>query len=422
MSKLQGFTAIVILAGACSAQAPSEHVSIQAETQRTLALASVRYIDDTIASLDTGKLLPKIPGSWEARILDAAEKAGGQNLQLALGTRVLAGVYTLKTKDGDTLVAKWSGQPTKEAPELNIWLWDTPADIVFFIQVPTAILAPDAFPRYVDGLIRWDQNPIHLTSLVLRYPENTPGRERAIGMGKYIQTERGIYRLWFAAAALEGTGYVGIGMSKSMLLSGYPPEANGVRERFPPLRSRLANVARYALFEELGKGYEAHQLLTYPLNRDAIVINELLSRGPLSEVELDRIIVGPFESGDLENGELINNRMIALLTALGERHELAHYAESVGRVLLRERIHPAMQESVAGHLFRAVQTENIDYSDMAISFLEQGRLADLSFLYLEQNSKDGSVLDKLARAKLAPNLETKRKAAMDKIANRLRQK
>src|SRR5260370_664031 len=160
------------------------------------------------------------------------------------------------------------------------------------------------------------------------------GKERLIGLGDHIKTELGSHNMWFDAVTNEGTAYVGIGMSKFALRSEYPPEAFMVSERFPPLRVRLKNVPRQALFEEIGKGYVAPRLLTYPGTRDAIVLAELLSRGPMSDAEVRETIVGGFDKGDVESANVVNSRVGAFLQAVEEDKNLSEYAPALERLFL----------------------------------------------------------------------------------------
>src|SRR5207248_189387 len=134
--------------------------------------------------------------------------------------------------------------------------------------------------------------------------------------------------------------------------SDYPKEAFQVRERFPPLRDRIHGNSRASLFAELGKEY-FDQLangirgrLVYPEKRDEIIIHELLSRGPLSESEVQQAVVGPFDKGNYGDGVIINSRIGAFLAAVATRGQLSLYAPILERVLLVTPIQAAAEDLV----------------------------------------------------------------------------
>src|SRR5258708_34605771 len=251
---------VAIISDACFAQSPTRHVSISSEIPPGQPSSVVVNLQRIIARLDGGKLGSVTPGSWEDQVLTGGKKSGSLNLQLNLADPSKASIYTLPTDEGDVLVAFWNGAEAGRK-ETAIWLWDTPSYTTFVMEVNPAILEPAEFVRYCEGLFRWDKDPFHLKALKLTYLDSQCGKERLIGLGDHIKTEGGSYHMWFAAVTNERTAYVGIGISKFALE--YPPEAFMVPERFPPLRVRLKNVPRQALFEEIGKGYVAPRLLPY---------------------------------------------------------------------------------------------------------------------------------------------------------------
>jgi len=219
--------------------------------------------------------------------------------------------------------------------------------------------------------------------------------------------------MWFAAVTNEGTAYVGFGMSKFALE--YPPEAFMVPERFPPLRVRLKNVPRQALFEEIGKGYVAPRLLTYPRTRDAIVLAELLSRGPMSDAEVRETIVGGFDKGDVESANVVNSRVGAFLQAVEESKNLSAYAPALERLFLDVPIHSAFQGAVMGHVFAAMMQHHIDFSHAAFAFLERDRFGSGSLHYLEKNVRDEQTLRKLTEIKVTPALQHAKTRAVENI-------
>jgi hypothetical protein len=236
-------------------------------------------------------------------------------------------------------------------------------------------------------------------------------------MGDYTRTERGSYHMWFAALVAEGRAYVGVGLSKWMLQ--YPRAASQVRERFPPLRERLASVSRQALFEELGKGYAAGRILTYPENRDAIILEEILSRGPLTDAEVRQAVIGTFDDRAFDSGEVINLRVIAFLRALQGPKQLAAYAPALESVLLGAPIHSATEDFVIGHVFASMERYKIDFSPAAFAFLERGRYTRQSLFYLSFNAQNEKTLHKLEGISVAPEFQTEKKSAIYRISNTL---
>lgn len=303
-----------------------------------------------------------------------------------------------------------------------MWLWDTPLNTTFVIEVDPAILRPTELMHYCESLFVWDQDPLHLTSLKLAYVGSESGKEQAIGLGQHIRTERGSYQTWFTSLSIGAKAYVAVGMSKPIFSNIYPPDAYQVRERFPPLRLRLVGVAREDLLREIGKGYVSSQILSYPINRDTIVLTALLSRGPVSDPEVEEIVIGAFNMGDSQSALVVNSRLIAFLKALEGRDELAEYAPAPGRVFLSASIQRGFEDAVIGHVFGAMERHQIDFSYAALAFLEHGQFAGPSLSYLEKHVRDEKTLRRLSEIALKGELDEERDVVLKNIERRLRAK
>src|SRR5207248_9366048 len=143
------------------------------------------------------------------------------------------------------------------------------------VEATPDLLQPEKLAEYCENFIVWGVP----TAAKIEYLEPRNGSLRAVGGLKFPPTQTGTFDLWLAAISNPGTAYLGFGISKPLFSGVYPREAYQVRERFPLLRLRLANVPRQALFSELGKGSAPPGTIAYPANRDEIVIGELLKRG-----------------------------------------------------------------------------------------------------------------------------------------------
>jgi hypothetical protein len=419
MTRIFRLRVMLIVASLASAQTNPGHVFIiQSKREYTPTNQAITSLRKIITSLDPSKLRAAESGSWENQVLIAAEQSAGVTLRLRLSDPDRVGIYTLKTDEGDTLVARWNGAGS-DRPDRAVWLWDTPFYTTFVVEVDAAVLRITDLIHYCENLFLWDQDPLQLTSLGLAYIASESGKEQATGLGRYIQTERGSYQLWFAALSTRAKAYVAVGMSKAIFSDRYPPEAYQVRERFPRLASLLINVSRDELFGELGKGYVPPQILSYPTNRDAIVLSALLSRGPLSDSKVEQVVIGALNKGDSQSALVVNSRLIAFLTALEGRNELAVYAPALEKVFLGARIHRGYEDSVIGHLFGAMERHQIDFSHAALKFLEHGQFGRPSLYYLEKNVRDEKTLRKLSDIAVKADLDQERNVVLKNIERRL---
>ena len=326
-------------------------------------------------------------------------------------------IDTIGSPDGDVFVARWNDLPGRT--EKVIWLWDTPSLTTFIIEVDSSALQPKELANYCENLFIWD-NFIKLSSLRLVFSSTAAGHERATGSASYLQTERGTLRLGLGAEAADGKGYITVGMSKSLF--SYPPEADGVSERFPPLRTRLDSESRPALLSELGKGYgSGATLIMYPRNRDEIVLAELFSRGPVNDIELSEIVLGKFGDGKIEHTQVVLLRFTALVRALEEKRQLKQYLPALTRLLIEDvaPIAGPMSNPIAGHLFGTLEAYKIDATPTAFAFLEHDRFVVLSLLCLQQNLRDSAMLDKLTNLLIDPEFQDAKRRAVETAQRRI---
>ena len=198
-------------------------------------------------------------------------------------------------------------------------------------------------------VMRWNQNPIKLERLTLSYLNPAAGQEQIYGIGQVTPTPAGLYFVQFSAVTLGNIAFVRISLGKKDVQSLYPHESVEVAERFPPLRARLGGIARNELFAEIGRVLP--NFLLPLVNRDQIVISELLSRGALTEAELSRIILegGIINAGKVD-AEALNQRVIALTQVLEQRNEASLYAASLGSAFLGVSLPRAMQGGIMSHV------------------------------------------------------------------------
>ncbi len=415
MSKRLPLTLIALGASLCLAQTTTMHVSVQSGTQGRPVRSRTGELQEIVANLEQSKLRPAVPSSWEDQVLTAATRSAGQTLRMSLGDPNGASIYTLPTSPGDTLVAHWNGADSSRA-ERAIWLWDTPFYTTFVLELAPSILQPDELTRYSEGLLRWDISLFKSLKLVYFEPEGDV--QWVGGLVEYPQTEQGSWNVWFAAIGRKDKAYVAISMSKSLFSDKYPTEAYEVRERFPPLRLRLAGASRQALFDEIGKDYVGGSLTTYPTNRDWIVLSELLSRGPLSDGELRRVIVGSFDKGDYQSANVVNIRSIVFLQVAKTRKELAAYAPALEGLILGVKIHAAAAFVIAG-MFGTMEQQHVDFSHAALALVERGQFTHEGLRYLERNASDEETLQKLSGLTVRPEMEQEKNEVVRGIRDRL---
>jgi len=279
-------TEIPIRSASKTTAAAGPHVSMKVGLLHSRMVADLK---ERVPTLDSAKLRPPVTGSWEMKVLDASMGAVGTCLHTRVGD--LAGYYTVQTDQGDVLIARFAPGDA-DGPEREIWLWDGPRDNFLILRVDPSVLAPGKFASYFEGVPIWDGEPIALTSAELYV--NPGGAALGIaGTGKHRESEIGGLS-WTAAAFGDPRGaYIGILMSKAFTSWRYPLGAYLVPERFPPLEERLKSLPRPTLFDELGGGPAHRQYSGYfAVERDRLILREIMSRGPVSDREIEQIILG----------------------------------------------------------------------------------------------------------------------------------
>jgi hypothetical protein len=409
------FTAI--FASVSTAQPVISHVSVEPQAKGGLVSQKSDDLASMLTNLTTVNWRPIVIGSWEEQVLMASEHGVGKTLHLGLSDLGPPTISTTSSPDGDVLRGRWDGAPGR--PEKVIWLWDTPSLTTFIVEADASLIQPKELAAYCEALFVWN-NFIELKSIRLMFSDTEAGPQRVTGAASYLQTSRGIYRLGLRAEAIDGKGYIAVDMSKSLFL--YPPDADGVPERFPPLSTRLDGMSRSTLFSELGKGYNSQATLDmYPRNRDTIVMTELLSKGPVSNSELNEIVLGKFGDGKSEHTEIILFRFNALLRALEETKQLAMYLPGL-ESLLHEAVAPiagSMSNSITGSFFAAMDKNKVDATSAAFAFLGKGKFVDLSLLYLQQHIHDTATLNKLAQLRVAAEFQDSKDRTVGNVRWRL---
>ncbi len=209
------------------------------------------------------------------------------------------------------------------------------------------------------------------------------GQDWTFGLIDRVPTNQGTFRTSFAVFGLKSRAFVVITMTKQMFAELYPLGSYRVRERFPPLRSRLAAVPKYALIAQLGAGYKGDPF-QYPSERDAVVIEELLSRGPLSNAEVRQIVVGEFDDLTYRSSMVLNSRLSALISVLETDASIADYGAALAQVLREAPINRAEEGALCGHVFGAMGRHHVDYAAQAFELIEGDRCVRQSLFYLSR--------------------------------------
>jgi hypothetical protein len=401
------------------ARLPQPEVRVSIESNPTRLAARDSRFDSIVSGLDAAKLVPVVPGSWEAQVVTGVRNSAGNTIRLHLQDPDRPAVLTFATTEGDVLLARWNAADPGR-PDRATWLWDTPYWDIFIVEVDATVLRGDELTSYCEGLFVWDNGTIELRSLRLTYLNSEPGKQEVVGIGEYLKTERGIYNMGLSALARGDRGYIGVSLSKS-IAGGSEPGASWVRERFPPLRDRLVTWTREALLEEVGKNSlpKGTNAPTFLSLRDAIVLRELLSRGPVSDAEVRRILFGGLDRSGAGTSEFILERVIAFLDALESRNEMAAYAPSLESAFLGAPIHPAYEGAVMGHVVAAMDRHGIDFSRASLSFLERGQYVGQSLWYLGNHARDAETLRKMESIPVRPEMEDAKKYAVRGIRQKL---
>jgi hypothetical protein len=426
------------LAGASGAQSPADEsqlrsvfprqpapaVRVSIELKPEAPPAHSQDFETLLSRLETLTLLPAPRESLEAQVLAGVADAASRTFRLPYPDPGLVSAVTFPSDRGDVLVARWSATDPGR-PERAWWVWDEPQRVVFVAEVDPSTLSPEHFRRYCEGLFVWDKAPILLRTLRLSYRNEGSNPKEIVGQGEYVQTERGIYSMGFTALATQDHAYIGVSLSRSIVIASLDPKLDNdalgpLPERFPPLRQRIARWSRDTLLNELGKGFgPTDRLLYYPWARDGILLGELVMRGPVSDAEVRRIVLGGFEDSSTRSGEIIAYRLESFLRALKSRNQLAVYAASIAAVLMDAPIHPIMEDSIMGRVSHAMEEQGIDFCQSAVNLLERGRFVRMGLYYLQAHGRSEDTLQKLERLSVRPELEPNRARALKAIAERL---
>lgn len=404
------FVLLIMAVSASHAQtSPTLHVSIQQVPMS--AEVPNDWLSQVVATFDQSKLHAVALDSWELRLVDTDKKLAPRILRRGLGA--VAGLYTLTVEGADVLVARLN-DPNASNPEEAIWLWDTPSATAFVIQVNPAVLNSRLFTEYCESLLRWDEEPVKLTALRLYYPLSAGAEQRVVGRGVHAEQESGMFSWWLEGASIQGRAYVAIGTSKSFFT--YPPEAL-IPERFPPFRDRLKSMSRPTIFGELGKGYRPPYMATYPSRRDSFLLAELLSRGPVDDVEIHQLVIGPFDQRD--DWRVVNSRLLSFLDIVQQRNELASYSSALERLCQLAKRDGGLQEVAVRALFGAMARNQIDFSRAALSLVERDQFTEAGLYYLGRNARDERTLRALSDLAVTANMTRNKQDALRQIKERI---
>jgi hypothetical protein len=416
----QMVVALAACVSACLAQSLA-HVSVKTSSpDAPFGNVGPVWLSQIVTRLERSRPLPVPEGSWEDKIAGGDKLAAEATMNVAFVDFSSPRIETFPSADGDVLVVRWPSA-LSSVNEKALWAFDSPTEITYVIEATPGVFEARRLTEFYEKLLLWDQPPTKLNRINLAVTSPTEGEGgQIVGFGEFTMTSRGIYRWAFGAVNKNGRSWIAVSMSKNNVLSHspvFPVGSVGVPERFPPLRSRLSMTSREALLSEIGKGY-SDDLASYPRGRDAVVIAEMFSRGPLSESEIYGILFRGVVRGDVNSGEIVSQRIGVLLGNIEDRHELSIYAPIVANALVVGPELGWMGDAVIGHLFAAVERGNVDFIKQALALLRQERFAGGSLSYLSQHA-DVSIVDEIARIPLSPANASARDRTVETIKARL---
>jgi hypothetical protein len=371
-------------------------------------------MDRIIRSLDVNKLRPAIRPSWESEVLDASSGVFFKTVHLEPGN--LSGYYTLETNDGDVLVARWNAAGMKERA---VWLWDSPMDSVLAIEMDPSIMEAVELSAYCESLLAWNEGVVGLREIRLGYAPTVGTSVRVVGDGPHASNSaRGGLIWWLAADGNRERAILIISMAKRFSSDDYPLGSYSVPERFPPLRDRLRALGREKLITELER--VAYDYVRWaPLERNEIILRELLTRDPLNDWELKRVLLGPVTRSPGDS-EFVGGRMLAFVNAASALNQVGVYANSIVRLFLGPGTPRTYEIYVIGHLFRVAEQNNVDLTEGAFELAEKGMFVHASLHYLGHHLEDEGALRRLLELRVAPGDESDKEYAIGKIRERLK--
>ena len=379
-------------------------------TREPVAVSRSKVIFHTVLSaFELDSLQPVVPGSWEDQIITGSKLAVKDELILSFGK--LVGFATKRASDGDILVARWEG--TSQDPTRAIWLYDTPYETIFVLEVDPTFIGPASINQYCENLFTW-------TGLVksIKLVRLNPTDDRVSAIVTHVETELGNWNVSFSTVVQGSTGYVAIGISKPTHRVGYPEDAFEVPERFPPLRHLLLGVPRTKLFSELEKSYKSGAIpVKQRANRDRIVMDELLSRGPLSEEEMKQLVIGTMNALSYSDRLNVHTRLRVLLRAMENRNELTSYTRALAKLFIDAKEH--FEEFAVGNLLGTMERAKIEFSREAIQLMSVDKFSSLALQHLKHNAKDQDTLELLDRVAVNPKLSEDMDRAKKEIKNRI---
>jgi hypothetical protein len=368
--------------------------------------------------LERSNLLPVAEKSWEGNIAAGDKLAAEATMNVGFVDFSSPGIETLSSSEGDILVVRWPAV-TSAVGEKALWAVDSPTEITYVIQGNPDLFKPGRLTEFYEKLLLWDRPPTQLKRVDLAITGAAEGGQ-VVGVGEFIMTPGGIYYWGFGAIKKSGAAWIAVSMSKSNIVSYspiFPIGSVGVPERFPPLRSRLSATSREGLLSEIGKGYGGGSA-PYPRGRDAVVISEILSRGLVSESEIYEVLFHRISRGDVASAEIVNQRIGVLLGNVEARQELPVYAPLIASALGVGPDLGWMGDAVIGHLFAAVERNNLDFTEHALDLLKRERFATGALNYLSRHA-DANIVGVMAQMPLSPATAKARDMTLNSIKARL---
>lgn len=389
--------------------APTRRVVLRAGSYNSGIQA---HIAEIVQIIEAAKLRTPFDGTLEWQLIERAKAVAP--LTIRRNITGADGVQTALTSSGDVLIARLVAAQHKERA---VWLWDTPWSTVFVFEISSAQFEAGQLVAYLDELLVWDQHPTKLSALELYY-HPLSGLERQVsGRGKYPPQEAGMFNWWLEGLSKEGRAYVAVGTTKAFFGKTYPIEAL-VSERFPPLRDRLRAVSRTTLFDELGKGYKSPLIRSYPAARDQIVLDELLARGQLSDLELQQVVFGKFER-DRKEWQVVNSRLLNFLNAARQRANLSSYADALMRLCLAATENSSLNETTVLGMFGVLARNRVDASPVAFSLVERDQFAKSGLYYLGNHAQGEAAMQRLSSTNVRPQLHRTKEDALQQMRKRL---
>ena len=399
--------------------AASAHINL--EPVRTIPPSSLFSEFQAMETRRAEAILREPVNSWEDSIAQAI--AADLTLHYDLRPTGRSGVWTTREGSADLMFVSWRSAGHTDVKGVSVW--DTPTDQYVLLECDRRIFeSTRRLTQYLEALIRWrsgrfvSPGPFSaLNGVLIESPDHANEQQLVLDAAMPVLqlADRSLER--HAVRILGWTtmqrAIVAIYAPKVSNPAIYPDGSVGVGERFPPLRERVVRWTVTELLSEIGKGYDGLHLGTLSNTRDAILIRELLRRGP-DDATLLRIL-----APDTLAGHALNARIIDVLELLVQEKLTSTYSRALRRAINLLLDRPATAGAAETLLGQLTAVADVDISDVAIESIARGRMVGRSILYLAQHGSTEAIYSSLEKLNIPHSLESDRRDALQKIRARL---